>query len=59
MKPLLYQFLGMAVIWIGLIFFLDEMNQLSKFIFYLVSSWLILLLVLMVKEIIRNRKDSK
>ncbi|GIO27917.1 hypothetical protein [Ornithinibacillus bavariensis] len=59
MKPLLYQFLAMAVLWIGLIFFYDEMNNLSRFIFYLVTSWVLLLLVLLVKQVIRNRKASK
>ncbi|HAM80307.1 hypothetical protein [Ornithinibacillus bavariensis] len=59
MKPLLYQFLAMAVLWIGLIFFYDEMNNLSRFIFYLVTSWVLLLLVLLVKQVIRNRRASK
>ncbi|WP_096271488.1 hypothetical protein [Paucisalibacillus globulus] len=58
MKPLLYQILIMAAVWIGMLFFLDEMNQLSKMIFYIVSSWLLLLIVLLVKEVIRSKKNS-
>jgi len=58
MKPLLYQILIMAAVWIGMLFFLGEMNQLSKMIFYIVSSWLLLLIVLFVKEVIRSKKNS-
>ncbi|WP_042142035.1 hypothetical protein [Paucisalibacillus sp. EB02] len=58
MKPLLYQILIIAAVWIGMLFFLDEMNQLSKMIFYIVTSWLLLLIVLCVKEVIRSKKNS-
>ncbi|MFS0674578.1 hypothetical protein [Ornithinibacillus sp. 179-J 7C1 HS] len=59
MKPLIYQILIIAVIWIGMLFFIHDMDQLSKMIFYLVTSWLLLLVVLLVKEVIRKRKNSK
>lgn len=59
MKPLIYQILIIAVIWIGMIFFINDMDQMSKMIFYLVTSWLLLLVVLLVKEVIRKRKNSK
>ena len=57
-KPLLYQVLIMAAIWIGMLFFVDDMNRLSKMIFYIVTSWLLLLMVLFVKEVIRSKKNS-
>jgi hypothetical protein len=57
-KPLLYQVLIMAAIWIGMLFFVDDMNRLSKMIFYIVTSWLLLLIVLFVKEVIRSKKNS-
>ncbi|MBC5636190.1 hypothetical protein H8S33_05030 [Ornithinibacillus sp. BX22] len=58
MKPLIYQILIIAFIWVGMVFFVQDMDQMSKMIFYLVTSWLLLLVVLLVKEIIRNRKKS-
>ncbi|MEN2768197.1 hypothetical protein [Ornithinibacillus xuwenensis] len=58
MKPMLYQIFAMAVIWIGMVFFYQEMDQVSKFIFYLVSSWLLLLIVLFVKQILRKRNQT-
>lgn len=58
MKPWIYQILIIAVIWVGMLFFYGEMNQMSRFIFYLVTSWLLLLIVLLVKQVIRSRKDS-
>ncbi len=58
MKPLIYQILIIAIIWVGMVFFVNDMDQMSKMIFYLVTSWLLLLVVLLVKELIRNRKKS-
>lgn len=58
MKPLIYQILIIAIIWVGMVFFVQDMDQMSKMIFYLVTSWLLLLVVLLVKELIRNRKKS-
>ncbi|WP_010097277.1 hypothetical protein [Ornithinibacillus scapharcae] len=58
MKPWLYQILIIAVIWIGMLFFYSDMNQMSRFIFYLVTSWLLLLIVLFVKQFIQSRKES-
>lgn len=58
MKPLIYQILIIAIIWVGMVFFVQDMDQMSKMIFYLVTSWLLLLVVLLVKELIRNRKNQ-
>jgi hypothetical protein len=59
MKPLVYQIIIIAAIWTGMVFFINDMDQMSKMIFYLVTSWLLLLIVFLVKEVIRNRKNSK
>ncbi|WP_047984752.1 hypothetical protein [Ornithinibacillus californiensis] len=59
MKPLIYQIIIIAAIWTGMVFFINDMDQMSKMIFYLVTSWLLLLIVFLVKEVIRNRKNSK
>ncbi|GGA88846.1 hypothetical protein [Ornithinibacillus halotolerans] len=58
MKPLIYQIIIIAFVWTGMVFFLDEMDQLSKMIFYVVTSWLLLLIVLLVKQFISQRKNS-
>ncbi|WP_163970990.1 hypothetical protein [Oceanobacillus halotolerans] len=56
MKFLVYQIIAIAIIWTGMAFFFDEMNEMSKMIFYLVTSWLLFLIVLLVKQWIRMRK---
>lgn len=45
-----------AVIWVGMAFFYSEMTPVSKGIFYLVTSWLLLLLVLVTKDWLKARK---
>lgn len=58
MKILLGQFALVLFVWIGLFSFFDSMNDGSKVIFYLVTSWLLLLVVLIVKEFFRGRKEE-
>jgi len=55
-KFLLYQILAIGIIWGGMAFFFDDLYKQGKIIFYIVTSWLLFLLVLLVKEIVRNRK---
>jgi len=47
-----------GVIWIGMLFFFNEMNDTSKIIFYVVTSWLLFLIVLAVKGFIADRKEN-
>ncbi|TRM13220.1 hypothetical protein FH966_07750 [Lentibacillus cibarius] len=54
MKFLVYQIIGMGIIWIGLAYFYQDMDQLSKIVFYLVTSWLLLLIVLLIKQTIKG-----
>ena len=58
MKLLFGQFGLIAVIWIAMAVFFKDMNEASKIIFYLVSSWGLLLIVLIIKEWIRVRKEE-
>ncbi|WP_234028441.1 hypothetical protein [Lentibacillus sp. Marseille-P4043] len=55
-KLLGYQLTAIAIIWIGMAFFLSKMDDVSKIIFYAVSSWLLFLLVIFVKQIVKKRK---
>lgn len=59
MVKLLYAQLGMiGVIWVGMLFFLDEMTEMSKIIFYVVTSWFLFLIVITVKALIKQRKQK-
>ena len=53
-----YQLLGVLIIWIGMSFFVDDMMPSGKFIYYLVTSWMLLLVVLFIKQFIRERKEK-
>jgi len=55
MKFLVYQILAIGVIWLGILFFFDELYDSGKIIFYIVTSWLLFLIVLLVKEVIKRR----
>jgi len=55
-KFLLYQILAIGIIWSGMSFFFDDLYKQGKIIFYIVTSWLLFLLVLLVKEIVKYRK---
>ena len=60
MNKLLLAQLGMiAFIWVGMVFFINEMSDTSKWIFYIVTSWLLFLIVMVVKDFIRQRKNEK
>ncbi|QKY71809.1 hypothetical protein Len3610_19945 [Lentibacillus sp. CBA3610] len=59
MKILVYQIIGLGIIWIGMAFFFQEMNPFSKFIFYAATSWLLFLIVIFIKQLIRNRKNDE
>lgn len=54
-----YQLLAVFVIWLGMTFFVDDMMQSGKLIYYLVTSWMLLMVVLFIKQFIRERKEKK
>lgn len=56
MKFLGYQILLVGFIWCGMLFFLSDLYESGKYIFYLVTSWLLFLLVLYAKQYVRERK---
>ncbi|WP_080873772.1 hypothetical protein [Oceanobacillus timonensis] len=58
MKLLLGQFVVIFIIWLGLLSFYQDMNQASQFIFYLVTSWLLLLVVLIMKTWFKGKKET-
>lgn len=59
MKFLLYQVAIIGVIWIGMSFFFSEMTEISKLIYYIVTSWLLFLIVITIKEFIRSKKGKQ
>ncbi|MFC4556778.1 hypothetical protein ACFO3D_00980 [Virgibacillus kekensis] len=58
MKFLGYQLLAIGVIWIGMAVFFSEMDQFSKIIFYVVTSWFLFLIVLFVKQLVKRRRND-
>lgn len=54
-----YQLLAVFVIWLGMTFFVDDMMQSGKLIYYLVTSWMLLMVVLFIKQFIRERKQKE
>lgn len=55
-KLLLYQLLIVFLVWLGLLTFVDELVEPAKFVFYLLTSWLLFLLVLVGKNFFSQRK---
>ena len=58
MKFLLYQLLAVVIIWTVLSFFYKDMDEASKVIFYVVTSWMLFIIVLTGKKWIRDLKTK-
>lgn len=58
-KLLVAQLLMIAVIWAGMAFFFGDMGAVGKYVFYLVTSWLLFLLVIVLKTLYKNRKSQR
>ncbi|AXI08365.1 hypothetical protein CV093_05485 [Oceanobacillus sp. 143] len=58
MKLLLGQLAIIALVWLGMAFYFPDMNEGSKIIFYLVTSWMLFLIVGVVKTWLHNRKEQ-
>lgn len=56
LKFYLYQILAVFIIWLGMTLFLEQMYDSGKIIYYLVTSWLLFLIVMAVKKWNRERK---
>ncbi|WP_200416398.1 hypothetical protein [Virgibacillus salexigens] len=57
MKLLIGQLVLIAVVWTSMAVFFSEMTEESKIIFYLVTSWMLLLIVLIIKTWIKGRTN--
>jgi hypothetical protein len=55
-KFLGYQIIAIGIIWAGMAFFFSDMMESGKIIFYVVTSWLLFLIVLFLKKIVKDRK---
>ncbi|HLS66720.1 MAG TPA: hypothetical protein VK029_06975 [Pseudogracilibacillus sp.] len=58
-KFYLYQIAFVLVIWIGMTFFRSEIFGVGTFIYYAVTSWLLFLIVLGVKQFFRDRREKE
>ncbi|WP_284141217.1 MULTISPECIES: hypothetical protein [unclassified Virgibacillus] len=58
MKFYIYQIIGIGIIWTGMAIFFDKMDEMSKLIFYVVTSWLLFLIVLLGKKVVRDRRKD-
>lgn len=58
-KFYLYQIAFVLVIWIGMTFFRSEIFGVGTFIYYAVTSWLLFLIVLAVKQFFRDRREKE
>lgn len=59
MKLVLYQIIGIGAIWLGMVFFFRDMDPTSKILFYCVTSWLLFLIVIYIKQRIKGVKDGE
>jgi len=58
-KFYLYQILGVGIIWLGMFYFRDELYSSGEIIFYIVTSWLLFLIVLAVKQFFHERSEKE
>ncbi|MFD1850427.1 hypothetical protein [Oceanobacillus bengalensis] len=60
MKLLLGQLFFIGVIWIAMaVFYNDMTTSLSRYTFYLVTSWLLFIIVITIKTWLKERKEKK
>lgn len=59
LKFISYQLVAVGIIWAGMLFFFKDMTDVNKMIFYITSSWFLLLLVLLGKELLKKRRLNK
>lgn len=57
-KMLLAQLGIITLVWIGMAFFFSDMSNTSKIIFYIVTSWFLFLIVIVIKDFLRTRKEK-
>lgn len=58
MKLMLGQLAMIGMIWLGMLFFLNELSESARLIFYLVTSWLLFIIVMTLKTYFREKKKK-
>jgi len=58
MKFLAYQIVAIAVIWTGMAFFFDKLSGLEITVFYVVTGWLLFLIITFVKQLIKRKHNG-
>lgn len=58
-KMLLAQLGLVGFIWVGMSFFYNDMSEESRWIYYLVTSWVLFLMVMVAKDFFRQKKKEK
>ncbi|GGJ93395.1 hypothetical protein GCM10007063_15000 [Lentibacillus kapialis] len=58
-KGLVYQIVIIGLIWTGMAFFFQKMDSFSKFIFYAATSWLLFLIVILIKQLFKTRHNDE
>lgn len=56
-KHFLYQIIVIAIIWGGMAFYFNDLYPQGKIIFYVVTSWLLFLIVIYIRKLIDDRKE--
>lgn len=54
-----YQILAIFVIWAGMTFFYNDLKPSGVFIYYVVTSWLLFLIVLGIRFYLQERADKQ
>lgn len=58
MKFLGYQIIAIAVIWTGMAFFFDTLSGLELTVFYVVSGWLLFLIIKFVRHLLEKKHNG-
>lgn len=58
-KILVWQLVVIGLMWIGMLTFYNEMDSISRFVFYIVTSWLLYLIVVTIIRLLRQKKEGK
>jgi len=57
-KFYIYQLIGVLVVWLGMTYFIDDIGGDMKIIYYIVTSWMLFIIVLTIKKYFSDRKKK-
>lgn len=57
-KFYIYQLIGVLVVWLGMTYFIDDIGGDMKIIYYIVTSWMLFIIVLTIKKFFSDRKKK-